>query len=229
MRTITALFDSRAEAETARSRLAAAGISNDNVTIHDKTSLGDGDTGDYTADAGTRSGVVYGSDTRTATDHAVANPGLSQARGDADGRDRTHRNAVGDYVDDRTGDTLTGDKGSDRTALGDYVDTGDLRSEERVDRHDDGGPGLWDRIKAFFTGDDHIYEEGLRRGGYLLTARVEDHDAERAIDILDDEGTVDLDQRQATWSSEGWQRGDDNADGTRGNRVRSYDWDNQRL
>ncbi len=225
MRTITALFDSRAEAETARSRLAAAGISNDNVSIHDKTSLGDRDSRET---AGARSGVVYGSDTRTANDHAVANPGLSQAKGDADGRDGTHRNAIGDHVDNRTGDLLTGETGSDRTALGDYVDTGDLRSEKRVDRHDNGEPGVWDRIKAFFTGDDHIYEEGLRRGGYLVTARVEDHDAERAIDILDDEGTVNLDERQAVWSSEGWQRGADNADRTRGSRVRSYDWDNQR-
>lgn len=39
MRTLTAMFDSRADADTARHRLVAAGIRVENVTIHDQTSL----------------------------------------------------------------------------------------------------------------------------------------------------------------------------------------------
>lgn len=119
MRTITAMFDSRADAEAARTRLAAAGVSVDDVTIHDQSTTG-----------------------------------------------------------------LAG---------------------ERTDHHE--GRGVWESIKSFFSGDEHVYEEGMRRGGHLLTARVDDSLADRAIDILDDEGTVDLDQRSSAWRSEGWSGG----------------------
>lgn len=115
MRTLTAMFDSRADAERARDRLSDVGISNDNVTILDQGSLGT---------AGTS--ATY--------------------------QDRS----------------------------------------------------LWEDIKALFTGDEHHYEEGLRRGAYLLTARVEDTDVDRAIDILDDDGAVDLDERTASWRNDGW-------------------------
>lgn len=116
MRTITAMFDSRADAEAARTRLAAAGVSTDDVSIHDQGTTG------------------------LAGDHAA--------------------------------------------------------------HHE--GRGVWESIKSFFSGDEHVYEEGMRRGGHLLTARVDDTLADRAIDILDDDGTVDLDQRSSAWRNEGW-------------------------
>lgn len=118
MRTLTAMFDSRADAETARDRLAATGISNDDVTILDQGSIG----------------------------------------GAAGHETHAHRS-------------------------------------------------LWAEFKALFRDDEHSYAEGLRRGGYLLTARVDDAAVDRAVDILDDEGTVDLDQRTETWRSEGWTGG----------------------
>ena len=52
--------------------------------------------------------------------------------------------------------------------------------------------------------DAHIYAEGIRRGGTLVTVRAEEAQADRVIDILDDEGTVNLDDREATWREEGW-------------------------
>src|SRR5215207_5104492 len=52
--------------------------------------------------------------------------------------------------------------------------------------------------------DAHIYAEGIRRGGTLVTVRSEEAQADRVIDILDDEGTVNLDDREATWRKEGW-------------------------
>ena len=119
MRTLTAMFDSRVDAETARERLSAAGISNDNVTILDQTHLGDTGTG-----------------------------------------------------------TGTG--------------------------HSRGSGSLWESFKSLFADDEAGYAEGLRRGGFLLSARVEDNDADRVIDILDDEGTVDLEQRTSDWRNEGW-------------------------
>lgn len=53
--------------------------------------------------------------------------------------------------------------------------------------------------------DRHAYAEGLSRGGYLVTVSglsTEQYDV--ALDILDDEGAVDLDEREASWRSEGW-------------------------
>jgi len=52
--------------------------------------------------------------------------------------------------------------------------------------------------------DAHAYAEGVRRGGALVTVRASESEVNRIIDILDDEGTVDFDQRQSTWQSEGW-------------------------
>jgi len=68
------------------------------------------------------------------------------------------------------------------------------------------GTGFWDALKDLFLPDEdrYTYAEGLRRGGYLVTARVSDALYERALDILDDEGTIDIDQRAESWRSEGW-------------------------
>jgi uncharacterized protein (TIGR02271 family) len=70
------------------------------------------------------------------------------------------------------------------------------------------GRGLWARIKDMFLPDEdrEIYEEGIRRGGFLLYARAEDNDVDRVIAILDASGPIDIDERQKQWASEGWER-----------------------
>ena len=53
--------------------------------------------------------------------------------------------------------------------------------------------------------DRYSYAEGLSRGGQLLTvSRVTNMEYETVLDILDDEGTVDLAEREESWRSEGW-------------------------
>ncbi len=52
--------------------------------------------------------------------------------------------------------------------------------------------------------DAHVYAEGVRRGGTLVTVRAEDSMAAQAADILDDHGTIDIDERQTGWRNEGW-------------------------
>jgi len=52
--------------------------------------------------------------------------------------------------------------------------------------------------------DAHLYAEGVRRGGALVTVRTTDGDSDRVADVLDDEGRVDMQKRQETWRSEGW-------------------------
>jgi uncharacterized protein (TIGR02271 family) len=68
------------------------------------------------------------------------------------------------------------------------------------------GQGLWSAIKSAFIPpeDSHSYEEGMRRGGYLLCARVDEDCADEAIRILDESDSVDLEERENSWQSEGW-------------------------
>jgi uncharacterized protein (TIGR02271 family) len=85
---------------------------------------------------------------------------------------------------------------------------------------DDEGPGFWEALKDLFLPDEDraTYAEGLRRGGYIVTVQANEALYETAIDILDDEGTVDLDQRAQSWRQEGWTgtSGSDYSRGTTG-------------
>lgn len=51
------------------------------------------------------------------------------------------------------------------------------------------------------------YAEGVRRGGTLVTVRAEDGRADQIIAILNEAGSIDLDQRAAGWRAEGWTGG----------------------
>jgi uncharacterized protein (TIGR02271 family) len=66
--------------------------------------------------------------------------------------------------------------------------------------------GFWESLGDLFLPDEdrYTYAEGLSRGGYLVTVTVTDALYERALDILDDEGTVNIDERAQSWRSEGW-------------------------
>jgi len=55
--------------------------------------------------------------------------------------------------------------------------------------------------------DAHAYAEGVRRGGALVTVRASESEVNRIVDILDDEGTVDFDERESAWRNEGWTGG----------------------
>lgn len=54
--------------------------------------------------------------------------------------------------------------------------------------------------------DRVTYEEGLRRGGTLLLAHVEDAEVEAVIVVLEKTGAVDLDARERDWRAQGWTR-----------------------
>ncbi len=66
--------------------------------------------------------------------------------------------------------------------------------------------GFWASLEEMFGGsDDHAtYTEGLRRGGTMLTAHVDDASTDKAIALLEQHGAVDLEEREETWRSEGW-------------------------
>ncbi|MEN3276908.1 MAG: hypothetical protein V7631_2698 [Massilia sp.] len=117
-RTITALFDTRADADAGRQRLLDAHLDTDNVRIYDKSSVGD---------------AGYSSQNE---------------------------------------------------------------------------PGMWASIKNAFLPDEdrHVYEEGVRRGGFLLVADVDDDEADEAVAALNDSHlrSVDIDERAHQWKSQGW-------------------------
>lgn len=52
--------------------------------------------------------------------------------------------------------------------------------------------------------DRHTYAEGLNRGGYVVSINTTAENRDQIIDILDDEGTVDMDKREASWRADGW-------------------------
>ena len=116
--TITALFDNRADAEAAKTRLKTARVDADHVHLHDKSSTG-------------------------------------------------------------------------------YKDSGYSTHQDR---------GFWDSIKNAFVPDEdrHTYEEGVRRGGVLLTADVDDDCVDEAVKVLEGANTVDIDDRSSQWKSSGW-------------------------
>jgi uncharacterized protein (TIGR02271 family) len=84
----------------------------------------------------------------------------------------------------------------------------DVRVINRSDVKEKSGEekGLWESIKDFFVQDEDraTYAEGIRRGGYLLTAKVDDAYADAACDILENSNAIDLEERAAAWRSEGW-------------------------
>jgi len=91
------------------------------------------------------------------------------------------------------------------------IDADDVRIVDQSSSAQSGGSsgegeGLWSAIKSAFMPpeDSHTYEEGMRRGGYLLCARVDEDCADEAIRILDESESVDLNEREESWRSEGW-------------------------
>lgn len=80
------------------------------------------------------------------------------------------------------------------------------RSDESTGRR-----GLFSSIKDLFQGHEHgaEYEEGVRRGGAVLIAVVDEEDIDEAIVIIDAAQPVDLNERAEQWRAEGWAGGSD--------------------
>jgi uncharacterized protein (TIGR02271 family) len=84
-----------------------------------------------------------------------------------------------------------------------------------IDVYSDASGSLMDALEnaGVPSSDAHAYAEGVRRGGSLVAVECDDDEVERVIDILDDDGVLDLDEQQTSWRSEGWQGHDTSASG----------------
>ncbi|MFC0388723.1 YsnF/AvaK domain-containing protein [Muricoccus vinaceus] len=76
--------------------------------------------------------------------------------------------------------------------------------------------GLWASLKDLFIADEdrQAYAEGIRRGGYVVSAEVDDTIVDHALDVFESHGAVDLDTREAEWRAGGWTGRMDDAEGT---------------
>lgn len=78
---------------------------------------------------------------------------------------------------------------------------GEVRHEEPESR------GFFEALGDFFFPDEDraAYAEGLSRGGYLVTAtNVPENLVAPSLEILESEGSVDLDARETEWRDDGW-------------------------
>jgi len=81
--------------------------------------------------------------------------------------------------------------------------TDDRATAETTETQD---KGFWASLGDLFMPDEdrYTYSEGMRRGGYLLTANVAEGMSQQAEQVLESADPVDLDERSSTWRSEGW-------------------------
>lgn len=89
------------------------------------------------------------------------------------------------------------------------IDADDIHIHDNTSQTSETGHedrGLWATIKNAFLPDEdrQTYEEGVRRGGFLLTADVDETQADQAIRVLDSANTVDVNERSGQWRAEGW-------------------------
>ena len=66
--------------------------------------------------------------------------------------------------------------------------------------------GFWGSLKELFMPEEdrYAYSEGLSRGGTMLSVATDEAHVGQVYDILEQQGSVDLDEREATWRKEGW-------------------------
>lgn len=85
-----------------------------------------------------------------------------------------------------------------------HVNTSGTRTEEIVDDTKDVGSGIGSFFSSLFGGDDDNtkkYSSVGSRSSIVTVHTESDDEAERAADILDEAGAVDVDERSATYDS----------------------------
>jgi len=82
------------------------------------------------------------------------------------------------------------------------------------------GAGRSDIHSVPLSRDDRpTYEEGLRRGGFMLCAEVDDdEDTDKIVSILEQTSSVDLEDRERTWRADGWAPDGERSVGTEGSK-----------
>ena len=70
--------------------------------------------------------------------------------------------------------------------------------------------------------DAHVYAEGVRRGGILVTARVDEGRADAAQAILQSDNGVNIETRRRDYEATGWESFDETAEPYHPDQIRDY-------
>jgi uncharacterized protein (TIGR02271 family) len=112
--------------------------------------------------------------------------------------------------------TITGlfDTRAEADAVVDHLRMHDGVDRDRITVHgaagstapDTGDRGFWASLRDLFIADEdrYAYSEGIRRGGFVVSAEVDEGLVDHAMDVFEQHGAVDLDSREAEWRSAGW-------------------------
>ena len=127
--------------------------------------------------------------------------------------DRTTANRVVEELVNSGFDRGTIDVNSHDAYLSDAA-TGNTGLTGQTQHSHGGGIGGW--FRRMFGDDDYStygthYAEAVRRGGTAVCVRTSEADADRAADILERNGAVDIDQRAAAWKQRGYTSYDETA------------------
>ncbi|MDW5316881.1 general stress protein [Rhizobium sp. PL01] len=184
MKTVTGLFDDYSDASTAVRALEARGIPSDDISIVSNNADGRYKDGDHETNAAEGAGT---------------GAGIGAVVGGAGG-------------------LLTGLGIMAIPGVGPVVAAGWLAATAlgAVGGAVAGGAagGLIGAMTASGVPEDHahVYAEGVRRGGTLVTAKVEDHLQPEAEAILKQSNWVDPDERRTAYSQQGWTNFDETAE-----------------
>ncbi len=193
-RTLTRLFDNHADAVAVVQALEAAGFSHDDVGI-----------------------VANNSDTRYTTGTPVGSTGANAGVAAEEGATAAGTGATLGTVLGGGAGLLAGIGALAIPGVGPVVAAGWLISTltgAGIGAAVAGGVG---GLVGSLTGagvpehDAHVYAEGVRRGGSLVTVRVDESRAAQAESILNGRSYVDPTARRAEYASTGWERFDENA------------------
>lgn len=192
MRTITGLFDTRDQADSAVRSLRDAGIASDDISVVANNSDGsyEVDGNDVAEGAGTGAGVgaaVGGVGGLLTGLGALVIPGIGPVV--AGGW------LLSTVIGAASGAVVGGAAGG---LIGALTDAG-------VDER-----------------DAHVYAEGVRRGGILVTARVDDSRADAALAILQSDAGVNVGTRRRDYEASGWEAFDETADPYQPDQIRDY-------
>lgn len=65
---------------------------------------------------------------------------------------------------------------------------------------------FWDDVSEFFGfGEQEYYDEAGKRGHVVVRVNAEEHEIDRAAEIMERHGAIDIDQRAEEWRQAGWQ------------------------
>ena len=193
-RTLTRLFDNHADAAAVVQALEAAGFSHDDVSI-----------------------VASNSDTRYTTGTPVGSTGADTGVAAEEGATGAGTGATLGTILGGGAGLLAGIGALAIPGVGPVVAAGWLISTLT-------GAGIGAAVVGSVGGlvgslthagvpeqDAHVYAEGVRRGGSLVTVRVDESRAAQAEGILNGRSYVDPTARRAEYTSTGWERFDENA------------------